>query len=82
MSYDINYFDFFRWGHYLKVFKFYVLSFFKKGDTIQGGTLFKEIRYVCFWRQIDFVKIWHTKCIDLWKCGLIEEILDQSTLEL
>ena len=30
---------------------FYVLSFFKKGDTIQGGdiiqgrTLFKEIRY-------------------------------------
>jgi hypothetical protein len=25
---------------------FYVLSFFKKGDTIQGGTLFKEIRYL------------------------------------
>ena len=24
---------------------FYVLSFFKNGDTIQGGTLFKEIRY-------------------------------------
>ena len=24
---------------------FYVLSFFKKGDTIQGGILFKEIRY-------------------------------------
>ena len=21
----------------------YILSFFKKGDTIQGGTLFKEI---------------------------------------
>ena len=25
---------------------FFVLSFFKKGDTIQGGTLFKEIWYV------------------------------------
>ena len=24
---------------------YYVLSFFKKGDIIQGGTLFKEIRY-------------------------------------
>ena len=28
------------------MFLFYVLSFFKKGDTIQGGTLFKEIRYM------------------------------------
>ena len=27
------------------MFLFYVLSFFKKGDTIQGGTLFKEIRF-------------------------------------
>ena len=27
------------------MFLFYVLSFFKKGDTIKGGTLFKEIRY-------------------------------------
>ena len=27
------------------MFLFYVPSFFKKGDTIQGGTLFKEIRY-------------------------------------
>ena len=27
------------------MFLFYVLSFFKKGDTIQGGTIFKEIRY-------------------------------------
>ena len=25
------------------MFLFCVLSFFKKGDTIQGGTLFKEI---------------------------------------
>ena len=36
------------------MFLFYELSFFKKGDTIQGGdiiqgrTLFKEIRYVYF----------------------------------
>ena len=29
-------------------FLFYVLSFFKNGDIIQGGTLFKEIRYVPF----------------------------------
>ena len=28
------------------MFLFYVLSFFKKGDTIQGGTLFREIRYI------------------------------------
>ena len=28
------------------MFIFYLLSFFKKGDTIQGGTLFKEIWYV------------------------------------
>ena len=28
------------------MFLFYVLSFFKKGDTIQGGTLFKEIQYL------------------------------------
>ena len=27
------------------MFLFYVLSFFKKGDTIQGGTLLKEIRF-------------------------------------
>ena len=27
------------------MFLFYVLSFFKKGDTIQVGTLFKEIMY-------------------------------------
>jgi hypothetical protein len=27
------------------MFLFYVLRFFKKGDTIQGGTLFKEIQY-------------------------------------
>ena len=27
------------------MFLFYVLSFFKKRDTIQGGTLFKEVRY-------------------------------------
>ena len=30
------------------MFLFYVLSFFKKGDTIEGGTLFKEIRYMKF----------------------------------
>ena len=28
------------------MFLFYVLSFFKKGDNILGGTLFKEIRYL------------------------------------
>ena len=37
---------------------FYVLTFFKKGDTIQGGgTLFKEIRYLkvqYFVFQIDY----------------------------
>ena len=33
------------------MFLFYVLSFFKKGDTIQGGTLFKEIRYTFIGRK-------------------------------
>ena len=28
------------------MFLFYVLSFFKKGDTIQGGTLFKKGHYL------------------------------------
>ena len=28
------------------MFLFYVLSFFKKGDTIQGGTLFKGKHYL------------------------------------
>ena len=28
------------------MFHFYVLSFFKKGDTIQGGTLFKRGHYL------------------------------------
>ena len=27
------------------MFLFYVLSFFKEGDTIQEGTLFKEMLY-------------------------------------
>ena len=31
------------------MFLFYVLSFLKKGDTIQGGLLFKEIRYLKPW---------------------------------
>ena len=30
------------------MFLFYVLSFFKKGDIIEGGKLFKEIRYASF----------------------------------
>ena len=42
------------------MFLFYVLSFFKKGDTIQGGTLFKGGHYLrkygtCFlkyWRHL------------------------------
>ena len=37
------------------MFLFYVLSFFKKGDTIQGATLFKEIRYVDFWSKIYLI---------------------------
>ena len=28
------------------MFLFYVLTFFKKGDTIQGGTLFKRGHYL------------------------------------
>ena len=35
------------------MFLFYVITFFKKGDTIQGGTLFEEIRYIPFFRVHD-----------------------------
>ena len=40
------------------MFLFYVLGSFKKGDTIQGGTLSKEIRYsvrakLLFWFRSD-----------------------------
>ena len=40
-----NYF-YFKSAKIWIMFLFYVLSFFKKGDTIQGGTLFKEIWYI------------------------------------
>ena len=36
------------------MFLFYVLSFFKKGDTIQGGTLFKGRHYL---RNTVFTKL-------------------------
>ena len=36
------------------MFLFYVLSFFEKGDTIQGGTLFKEYSN---YRQCDIIII-------------------------
>ena len=38
-------------GHYDKnwtMFLFLCSKLFQKGDTIQGGTLFKEIRYIVF----------------------------------
>ena len=45
------------------MFRFYVLIFFKNGDTIQGGTLFKEIRYVlqdeCIYNAIYFSRWLH-----------------------
>ena len=37
------------------MFLFYVLSFFKKGDTIQGGTLFKGGQYL---RKYSMSKTW------------------------
>ena len=47
---DIRKFDIFRWGHYLKNFKFYVLNvppiFWKRGDIIQGRTLYKGGHYL------------------------------------
>ena len=35
------------------MFLFYVLSFFKKGDTIQGGTLFKGGHYLRKYGSLD-----------------------------
>ena len=50
MSADIRKFDIFRWGHYLKNFKSYVLNvppiLWKRGDTIQGRTLYKGGHYL------------------------------------
>ena len=64
MSEDINYFDIFRWEHYLKVLKFYVLImsivFWEKGgivfkgghymreDIIQGNTVHIEIQFISY----------------------------------
>ena len=45
------------------MFLFYVVSFFKKGDTIQGGTLFKEIRY---YLEIDNIKSVISESFLLW----------------
>ena len=40
------------------MFLFYVLSFFKKGDTIQGRTLIKEIRYLFFEGRAIYVYLY------------------------
>ena len=49
-SATIRKFDIFRWGHYLKNFEFYVLKgppiLWKRGDTIQGRTLYKGGHYL------------------------------------
>ena len=37
------------------MFLFYVLSFFKKGDSIQGGTLFKEGDYLRKYGTLHFL---------------------------
>ena len=39
------------------MFLFYVLSIFKKGDTIQGGTLFKGGHYM--YKEIRYLIIYH-----------------------
>ena len=50
------------------MFLFYVLSFFKKGDTIQGGTLFKggyylakEVWYLSQQKPSDLACLMETK---------------------
>ena len=43
-SADIRKFDIFRWGHYLKNFKFYVLNVLLFCE--KGGTLFKGGHYL------------------------------------
>ena len=49
-SATVRKFDIFRWGHYLKNFEFYVLNvppiLWKRGDTIQGRTLYKGRHYL------------------------------------
>ena len=42
MSEDINKTSNFKSAKILIMFLFYVLIFFKNGDTIQGGTLYNE----------------------------------------
>ena len=76
MSGDINQTSNFKSAKIWIKFLFYVLSFFKKGDTIQGGTLFKEIRYlfslhdsiVEWWTkaQISSHKFWLKQCFSCW----------------
>ena len=58
-------FNIFRWGQYLKNFKFYVLNvspiLWKRGDIIQGRTLFKEIRYLLIFQQQNLEKFHEEK---------------------
>ena len=50
------------------MFLFYVLSFFKKGDTIQGGTLFKGGLYLRKYgiRPMTIASRSELSCIELW----------------
>ena len=43
---DINETSNFKSAKFLIMFLFHLLSFFKEGDTIQGGTLFKGEYYL------------------------------------
>ena len=51
------------------MFHFYVLTFIKKWDTIQGGTLFKEIGMYVHCAQSLFVMTDMILCTGLLKTG-------------
>ena len=54
------------------MFLFYVLSFFKRGDTIQGGTLFKGGHYLRKYGNLIFFILVSTRSV--YKKRLISEV--------
>ena len=55
----------FKNAQILIMFLFYVLSFFKKGDTIQGGTLLKGEHYLRKYSMHLFFSLYYTCILSL-----------------
>ena len=57
------------------MFHFYVLNFLKKGDTIQGGTLFKGGHYLRKYGvyNLRFYQVWYQVIVKATVFGIFED---------